>query len=93
MGHLGDNRQNGASMAMEAFVPGDNATEELVWLDGHSSREAGHLDLYVKYAHLFKRLSQTYKLPGPKKFCWESRSGPAALAGGLCEALAVRPHS
>lgn len=46
-GHLGE--QNTPGREREAYVPGDDATEEPLWPDGHSSQDAGELDFYVKY--------------------------------------------
>lgn len=49
-GHLGEqNRPGGSLREREARVPGDDATEELLWPGGHSSPDAGDLDFYVKY--------------------------------------------
>lgn len=47
-GHLGENRPGRTSVTKEAYVPGNAATEELVWPNGHSSREVGNLVFYVK---------------------------------------------
>lgn len=45
-----DTGEGGSLREQEAHIPGDEAIEEPLWPDGHSSQDAGDLDFYMKYA-------------------------------------------
>lgn len=75
-----------AHREQEAHVPREDATEEPLWPDGHSSREARDLDFYMTYTK-FKRLAQTISTTQAKKTRWQGGSGPGPQAESSAEAL------